>query len=160
MQEELHILKDCVLRNLDAADKDEIICALSSCLKRKEFVCDDYEKAVLEREEKYPTGLKIGRYNIAIPHTEPQYVNVPAIAIATLNSRVPFHRMDSCEESVDVDVVLLLALNQGHTHMEVLSRIIAMCQDEHVIDALVASEDEETIVEIVKNRLSGGEHHE
>ncbi|MGX8833202.1 PTS sugar transporter subunit IIA [Amedibacillus sp. YH-ame6] len=157
MRGEIQIQKECILIQTESNEKEEIICALSEKLKNYGYVKNEYKEEVLKREEKFPTGLKIGKYNIAIPHTEPQYVNVPSIAIATLKRKVPFYRMDNCEEIVDVDIVLLLALNQSHTHVEILSKIISMCQDEKVIDELIQAKSEEKIVDIVKKRISGGD---
>ena len=68
--------------------------------------------------------------------------------------------MDACDELVDVDVVLLLALNQAHAHMEMLSRIILMCQDEAFIEELLRAEQETDIEQIVRERLEGGKQHE
>ena len=124
MDQEIQIVRECILPHYAAQQKEDIIQELSKRMKERNLVNADFQEAVLKREQKYPTGLLIGKRNIAIPHTEPQYVKVPCIGIATLKKSVAFHRMDACDELVDVDVVLLLALNQAHAHMEMLSRII------------------------------------
>ena len=157
-QEEISINDTCVLTDSHAHTKEDIIRQLSECLYQEGYVKESFEKAVMTREERFPTGLKIGRYNVAIPHTEPEYVNTSSIAIATLNQRINFQRMDNYDEEVGVDIVLLLALNQGHTHMEALSSIINMCQKEDVIDTFMKTKDKREIVNIVKERLSGGSY--
>lgn len=160
MEAKIRILKSCVVAHFQGKDKQDVIHTLCAKMRQHNFVKESFEEAVLCREERYPTGLSIGKYNIAIPHTEPQHVNTPCIGIATLDDPVSFRRMDACDQDVHVDVVLLLALNQGHTHMEILSKIIRMCQDESFIDSLRLAVNEEKIVEIVIERLEGGTTHE
>ena len=160
MDQEIQIVRECILPHYAAQQKEDIIQELSKRMKERNLVNADFQEAVLKREQKYPTGLLIGKRNIAIPHTEPQYVKVPCIGIATLKKSVAFHRMDTCDELVDVDVVLLLALNQAHAHMEMLSRIILMCQDEAFIEELMRAEQETDIEQIVRERLEGGKQYE
>ena len=160
LDQEIQIVRECILPHYAAQQKEDIIQELSKRMKERNLVNADFQEAVLKREQKYPTGLLIGKRNIAIPHTEPQYVKVPCIGIATLKKSVAFHRMDACDELVDVDVVLLLALNQAHAHMEMLSRIILMCQDEAFIEELLRAEQETDIEQIVRERLEGGKQHE
>ena len=160
MEDELKIEKECVLPMFQAENAEQVIRALSERMKIKNYVKEDFEEAVLLRENKYPTGLQIGKYNIAIPHTEPEYVNQPCVGIATLHQKVPFHRMDASEEEVDVNVVLLLALKEAHSHMEMLSRIILMCNDESFVSSLLNTQTAEEIVGIVSDRLLGGNEHE
>ena len=160
MDQEIQIVRECILPHYEAFRKEDIILELSKRMRKRNLVEADFQEAVMKREQKYPTGLLIGKHNIAIPHTEPQYVKAPCIGIATLKNRVSFHRMDACDELVDVDVVLLLALNQAHAHMEMLSKIILMCQDEVFIEELMQAEQETDIEKIVRKRLEGEEQHE
>ena len=140
MDQEIQIVRECILPHYAAQQKEDIIQELSKRMKERNLVNADFQEAVL--------------------HTEPQYVKVPCIGIATLKKSVAFHRMDACDELVDVDVVLLLALNQAHAHMEMLSRIILMCQDEAFIEELLRAEQETDIEQIVRERLEGGKQHE
>ena len=160
MDQELQIVSECILPLYAAQQTEDIIQEPSQRMKERNHVNAALPEAVLKREQKYPTGLLIGKRNIAIPHTEPQYVKVPCIGIATLKKSVAFHRMDACDELVDVDVVLLLALNQAHAHMEMLSRIILMCQDEAFIEELMRAERANDIEQHVGTRFTGGQTHE
>ena len=125
MDQEIQIVRECILPHYAAQQKEDIIQELSKRMKERNLVNADFQEAVLKREQKYPTGLLIGKRNIAIPHT-----------------------------------VLLLALNQAHAHMEMLSRIILMCQDEAFIEELMRAEQETDIEQIVRERLEGGKQHE
>ena len=42
--------------------------AICAHLLREEKIAPDFEKHLLLREEEYPTGLKLGKINVAIPH--------------------------------------------------------------------------------------------
>ncbi|MDA4633637.1 PTS sugar transporter subunit IIA, partial [Escherichia coli] len=68
--------------------------------------------AVLAREAALPTGLPLGLdNNVAIPHTDPEHVLKPGLAMATLCRPVAFCNMEDPEEKLQVSVVFLMALN-------------------------------------------------
>ena len=82
------IHRNLVFTNLCAKDKEDTIRRLAGHLLQAGYVKDTYLDAVLQREKEYPTGLDLGDYCIAMPHTFAAHVNEPALAIAKLASPV------------------------------------------------------------------------
>jgi PTS system galactitol-specific IIA component len=87
------------------------------------YVKTSYLAAVLEREEKMPTGLQTQAYGIAIPHSDPEHVNCSAIAIALLDQPVLFKNMADPTEDVPVQLVLMLAIAEKGSVTSVLARL-------------------------------------
>jgi PTS system galactitol-specific IIA component len=85
-----------------------------------------------------PTGLPLdGKYNAAIPHTDIQHVIKPALALATLQEPVNFQNMIEPETAVPVQLVILMALEQAKTQVEMLQEIAGVLQDAETIDKLM-----------------------
>jgi galactitol PTS system EIIA component len=103
--------------------KQEVINALFELMLKGGYVKTSYLEAVLQREEKMPTGLQTQAYGIAIPHSDPEHVNCSAIAIALLDQTVLFKNMADPSADVPVQLVLLLAIAEKGSVTSVLARL-------------------------------------
>jgi PTS system galactitol-specific IIA component len=147
---------EAVKCNLDVSTQDELVRSLSDSLVRTGFVKADYPDHVLSREEKYPTGLPFDGFGIAIPHTNPEYVHKPTIAVATLAKPLVFRVMGSPNETVDVSLVFMLALDDGHTHLEFLQKVIKLAQEREKVQQLFSAPNDEELFHLVSAYLSEG----
>jgi len=69
----------------------EAIKAAVGPLEQYGLISEHYVKSVLEREEKWPTGLPAAPYGIAIPHAEQTNdIFKSGISVAVLKNSVPF----------------------------------------------------------------------
>ena len=98
----------------------EVLSAMTDYLCEKGIVKDTYKQAILEREQSFPTGLKTGGINVAIPHADICHVNEAAICVAVLKTPAPFRAMDEPDNDVPVSLVIMLALTEAHGHIEML----------------------------------------
>lgn len=96
------------------------------------YVKEGFLESLLRREEEYPTGLCLHQASchIAIPHSDPEFVNMDAVAAAVLEKPVAFRRMDDCEQEVEVSLVIMLAIRDAGEHMQMLSGAVRMLQNE------------------------------
>ncbi|CAG4889187.1 PTS sugar transporter subunit IIA [Paraburkholderia gardini] len=128
---------EAIVLQSEAKTNEEIILILARELERLGYVKPGFANAVIERERSLPTGLKMeGEGNVAVPHTDPCHVLKAGVAMATLKNPVAFANMEDPEESVSVDVVFLLAINDKDKQIETLQTIIATIQDASAIRAL------------------------
>ena len=82
--------KELILLDIDVKDKLDVLEIMADNLHRLGYVKDTYKKAVIEREKVFATGLPTLIGGVAIPHTDIQHVDIPAISIARLNKAVDF----------------------------------------------------------------------
>lgn len=136
-----------ILTNLKASSKEEVFQILHDKLYKRGNVKESFYKGLVEREKKFPTGILLKSYNIAIPHTDPEHVINPSIAIATLQEPVVFQCMDDENKSVDVKMVFMLALNEAHSHIEILQKIILLIQNDLLLENLLKSQNKEEFVQ-------------
>jgi len=132
------LVPSAVYIQLDAPDSKTVIETLASRLFEAGFVHASFAQAALDRESRMPTGLPLGgKYNAAIPHTDIEHVIKPGLALATLKNPVNFQNMIEPESSVPVQLVILMALEQAKTQVEMLQEIAGVLQDEIIIEKLI-----------------------
>jgi galactitol PTS system EIIA component len=136
------LVPSAVCVHLQAESSTQVLQALGDRLFQAGYVRDSFVAAALEREAHMPTGLPLdGQYNAAIPHTDIEHVIKPGLALATLAQPVNFQNMIQPEESVPVRLVILMALEQAKTQVEMLQEIAGVLQDSAVIEKLIHAQD-------------------
>lgn len=130
-------------------DRDEALHFFSNYLLEKNIVTDEFEKALLERENSYPTGLLVGDINVAIPHAKSEYVNESSIVLCTLEDKISFFRMDDPDEEVPVSILILLAINEPEEQLETLQKIIGLIQDQKTMELIYYEKDPDKIVKLI-----------
>ena len=134
-----------------AQDQNDIISKLANLLYEKGYVKDSYESGVKQREQVYPTGLYLGKYSVAIPHTESEHVNESAIAIARLSNPVTFKYMADPSMELSVQLVMMLAIKDPSKQVPVLSQLMQKVANSELIDELMtASTVEEFMIILTK----------
>lgn len=145
-----YLNKELIISNIEAETTDDVFYTLSKMLLRLGFVKDSFFNGLVERESKFPTGLSLGKYNVAIPHTDAIHVIKPAIAIATLKHPVKFNSMDGNGE-VNVNIVFAMALNEPHSQIMMLQQLMFLIQNEAILNSMHDAKDREELYDIVSN---------
>lgn len=130
--------QEAVVLQFEAATSEDVIRVLGERLRGLGCVKDGFVEATLRREAGMPTGLPLGgEINAAIPHVDIEYVNSPALALATLTSPVVFHNMVDPDEDVPVRLVIMLALDQPKSQIEMLQEVSGVLQQPELVRRLV-----------------------
>ena len=149
MSSDLHFAKDLIFKDLDFSSDIEVLKFLSSKLYEKGFVKEGYQQAVLDREKEYPTALPSVDIKIAIPHANHTLVNKAALAIGILKNPVEFSSMEDPDTKLDVQIVIMMALDEPHGHIEMLQKIVKLIQNPVVLKQIVKASS----IEEVMNKL-------
>lgn len=144
------LIEECVLTQVMAETKEDVIKDIYDCLCRHDKVKPSFYDALLERENTYPTGLDLGKVNVAIPHVVPEHVKDSALAIAVLKNPVPFGRMDDPDETVDVSVVFSIALAQEGKQLETLQTLMKIIDNEETVAQVVNAGNAKEIINILR----------
>lgn len=138
--------------DLEAQNSTDVFKALGGLLQEKGIAKDSYVDALIEREKDFPTGLDIGNFGIAIPHTAAEHVNQAATAIATLKKPVDWVQLGTEDDHVDVNIVFMLAVKDPNAHLNFLQAIVQVFQDKDVMEKILAEKDASKIIEIIKTK--------
>jgi PTS system galactitol-specific IIA component len=142
---------EAIFVNLDAADSTAVITELGNRLLKLGAVKEGFVEATLAREATMPTGLPLmGEVNAALPHVDIEYVNSPALALATLARPVIFKHMVNTDEDVPVRLVIMLALDQPKSQVEMLQEIAGLLQQPEAIDKLMQAGEPAQVLDILE----------
>ncbi len=115
-----------------AKNWQEAIGLTAHALFEKGYVKTSFKEGCIDREKQFPTGLNTP-IPIAIPHTESEHVNCSAVCILRLKQPCVFMNMEDPNQSVSVQYVLNLAIHDKREHIQVLSKIIRMFQNDEFL---------------------------
>lgn len=147
------ISTDLILPRLEARTWQEVIQALGDKLQDYGYVKATYVPAVMEREGVFPTGLPLGDINVAIPHTDVEHVNKPAIAVATLARPVAFGNMGEPGSLLEARIVFLLAMKEPHAQLDLLQNLVKTLQNPQVLEHMLGTSSPEEIESILQQHL-------
>ena len=140
-----------IVVKLNGEQKEDILSDIANELFREGYVKNTYSKAILAREEKFPTGLPTPGIGIAIPHTDSEHVLKEGIALGILDNPVKFNLMGGCEkDTVDVEIVFMLAIKEKEAQLEMLQKLVTTFQDENKLKILKNTDKLENIEMIMK----------
>jgi PTS system galactitol-specific IIA component len=125
--------------------------ALASMFRADE-VTDAFGRALVEREEKYPTGLPVQPVGVAIPHADPEFVRRPRLAVMTLARPVNFREMGHPSRWVPVQLVIGIALPEAdkEQQMDGLSWILGKIQDAQWVEQAVQAPDATALLSLMQ----------
>lgn len=132
------------------ADQYELFEAAETFLLDRKLVKPGFAAALLERENRYPTGLPFKENPVAIPHADPLFVNEDAILIFQPHAPVNFLPMASnpngeTPAQLETQMVLVLALNNTSTHLKALQALMGLLTNDDFRAKLVAAKPSEAI---------------
>lgn len=134
---------------LDIQTPEAVITVLCERLVEEGYVGPSYLQATLDRERQFPTGLPTLPHPTAIPHAEADGAINTGVAIAVLGHPVPFQAMDSPTESMDVRIVLLLAVADSANQVSMLQWVCTLVQDQSVVEALSSAKSPSEVMAIL-----------
>jgi len=148
------ILKeDLIFTRKHFENKEEVIRFLAEQLKQKGYVHETFADAVVEREEKYPTGLYLGRINVAIPHTDTKHVKQSGVAILTLDNPVIFNKMDDPSQTIPVLIIFLLAVSEPNEYVQFLSKLAENFFKEEITKIIYEETNPAMLAKILRRTL-------
>jgi PTS system galactitol-specific IIA component len=145
-----------VLPDLEVPDAPGVMRSLTACLQSEGCIRDGFLDALLARERDYPTGLATKTMAVAIPHADPTYVEVPALAAARLRHPVSFRAMDDPGRPLDVRLVFLIALKSPKDQIAFLKKFAQAIQSGEFLGRLVSCADRSCLYREIGEALGVG----
>ena len=146
--------EDLILVNQKVDSPEQIIKKLGGLLFTQGYVKDSYIQAVLEREKVYPTGLKARVTGVAVPHTDTEHVNKPAVAIATLQNPVIFHGMGMPDTEVSAYIVMMLAIHDPKLVVNILRKVILVIEKDEALQKILEAKTAKEIETIMQAHIA------
>ncbi|WP_294604313.1 PTS sugar transporter subunit IIA [uncultured Lactobacillus sp.] len=151
--ENIILNEDLIYRNIDFKTSREIETFLADQLYENGYVKEGYKKALLEREQKFPTGLPSSQPAIAIPHANADLVNKTTLAVATLKEPVEFKNMGNTKEDIPVRIVIMLVIAEPHSQVKMLQKVADIVQNEELRKEFLQAETKQKLLQLVQSAI-------
>jgi len=156
--EELFIVSTEILENLqvmklDKESKEEVLKELSNAAINAGYAKPGYLEAILEREEKYPTGLHIPQIEVAIPHADAEWANVPSLTIGLLEHPVTFKPMGGEGGDVAVEIVFMLTIKEPKQQINFLQAFSTLMAEPQLLIDFKNTGDHEPFIKRIKMKM-------
>lgn len=153
MNDEEMINRDLIFLDIDCDNQTKVFEFLSSALIEQGFVKESFLQAIIDRESVYPTALCTEPFSIAIPHTDPEHIEKPFVALARLDKPVAWRQMVS-EEVTNVKMVFMLGFKRhSEYHIKLLQRLMDLFATDEFANKLMSVDSIENCYELAKNNL-------
>ncbi|MCS7248627.1 MAG: HPr family phosphocarrier protein [Anaerolineales bacterium] len=143
------LAEDLVLLDLEAGSAQEVIQQMAAHLLARGYVKESYPKAVLAREEKFPTALPTP-IAVGFPHTDASHCLKPAIAVGVLRQPVKFGFMGDPSQLLDVRLVFMLSVTQPQYQVKTLQKLIDLCQQVENTERILSAQSPSEVIEVLK----------
>ncbi|ERN55127.1 PTS sugar transporter subunit IIA [Alkalihalophilus marmarensis] len=157
----MHFDETLILKDIEALSSEEAIRVMAGNLFEKGLVKESYIDAIVAREKNFATGLPTKGYSVAIPHTDKEHVNEKAISVGIMKEPVDFVIMGEEGETTPVKLVFMLAMNESHSQLELLQRLMQIFQDDSILNQIAHEESRTKVKDLLLNllqvELKGGE---
>lgn len=107
-------------------------------LSQRGLIRGTWLDAIGERERNYPTGLQFPNIGVAIPHTDPENIERPYIAVVRLDEPVVFRSISADEPPVEASLVVNLGIVHSEGQVRVLQLLMLTLADEETAADIMA----------------------
>ena len=135
-----------VVLDADVSSAEDCIRLMAGLFEQYGYVQPGYGDAVAAREKEYPTGLPGKGINLAIPHTNNQLVNAPAVGVIIPRRPVEFAMMGMKEKKLSCGVVIPLVVQDTKRQLAMLKKMMKIIQDGELLRRLRDSKDKAEIL--------------
>ncbi|MBC5738126.1 PTS sugar transporter subunit IIA [Pseudoflavonifractor sp. BIOML-A6] len=135
-----------VVLDADVSSAEDCIRLMAGLFEQYGYVQPGYGDAVAAREKEYPTGLPGKGINLAIPHTNNQLVNAPAVGVIIPRRPVEFAMMGMKEKKLSCEVVIPLVVQDTKRQLAMLKKMMKIIQDGELLRRLRDSKDKAEIL--------------
>lgn len=137
--------RELIIHDLEAENDEDAIRKVGAKLYNAGFVKDTYIEATVGREVEYPTGLQLENIAIAMPHTDAEHVNRPAVCIARLKKPVTFAHMGDPDTKVEAEIIFMMAILNPDEQIDTLQKVLGVFQQPDVVAAFCNADSEDKL---------------
>lgn len=152
--------KEAVFLNIDATSTDDVLDYVYEKMHALGYVTEAFQQAVKDREHKYPTGLPGPVCDIAVPHTDPEYVIRPFIAVVTAKEGIPFIQMATRDVALKSRIIFVLGFKTGKYQVKILQTLIRrFIQENEMAEAFLKAKDVDSCYDMlmeIQNEVVAG----
>ena len=151
----------------DKASPTEVFEEVYLDLLKKKLVTNEFLTSLLEREKHYPTGLDLTPVdgdlpNIAIPHTESDFVRTTRIIPIRLQTPLTFHNMIAPDNQLSVSFLFMILNENGEEQAGLLADIMDFINatEKPALLSFLSSDSPEEIYQFLEKNFKGEKNND
>jgi len=144
----------------DKQSQEEVFDEVYQDLLKKELVTEDFLENLLERERNYLTGLDLSPVSkilpdIAIPHTESEFVLTTRIIPIKVKNEITFYNMISPSDQISASFLFMILNENGEAQAGMLANIMDFINsvDKEKLCSFFKLEDTEAIYHFLEEHF-------
>ncbi|POT60141.1 PTS galactitol transporter subunit IIA [Citrobacter amalonaticus] len=134
------------------ADRTAVLTHIGDEMLKMNVVHETYPAALIAREARYPTGIMLDNYAVAIPHCEAIHARSPAIYLIRTETPVYFQQADDDNE-VAVSLIIALIVENPTEQLTLLRCLFGKLQQTEVVETLITLPEKELLTYFRDNVL-------
>lgn len=144
------LIEELITIDADVVTAKQAIEYAGDLLEKYGYVKKGYAKAVWEREQQYPTGLKGERVGFAIPHTNPKYTIKAGMALIVPRQPVEFGVMATIDQKVNCNIIMPLVIENPEEQIAFLGKIMEILKDQSTLQKIINAGDPKEILKLMQ----------
>ncbi|MEI5993923.1 PTS sugar transporter subunit IIA [Candidatus Enterococcus mansonii] len=125
-------------------DEEELFECIASRLKEAGYVNSGYLEGIRSREKIFPTGLITEHLNIALPHSDTEYIERPFIYIARTTNPIKVKQMGDNQE-MEVRDLFFLGIKEPSKQVGLLQDLMLLFQNKSFVTELKATTENKAV---------------
>lgn len=138
--------------DVEGESEEEVFQKVATHLKKLGFVNEGYLGGITTREQKFPTGLITQYLNIALPHSDPEYVEKPFVYIARLKNEVKVKQMGDSQE-MGVKNLFFLGIKDPKEQVGLLQAFMELFMKEDFVSTYIEEKDKKKIYQLFTDNI-------
>jgi PTS system galactitol-specific IIA component len=144
---------ELVFFGMECKDRWDFFQQLHDKLDALGYIEDGWLDGITTREKNYPTGLTCEATEIAIPHTDPQYIKKPYIAIVKPKDPVEFVHMATDDVPVQAKLIINLGVLRDGGQVAVLQNLMNIFMDNDAVADIMSQTTPDGMIEAITSRF-------
>lgn len=130
-----------------AETEEELFEQIADRLKQQGYVNEGYLEGIRNREQRFPTGLMTEYLNIALPHSDTDYIEKPFIYVARIKDPVIVRQMGDNQEMTVKDF-FFLGIKEPTKQVGLLQELMVMFQNPEFVASLKKAEQNQEMFDL------------
>lgn len=141
---------ELVFFDFEASDRFDFFDKLGAELSAKGYIEDSWFEAIKMREKNYPTGLDCPSIKVAIPHTDPEHLIKPYIAVIKPKQPIVFEGMAGMASEVPTELIVNLGVKaHEESQVFVLQALMKIFLNEGAVKEILAQTTQQGMVDTI-----------
>lgn len=141
---------ELVFFDFEAKDREDFFEKLGAELSKKGYIKDSWFDAIKTREKNYPTGLDCPAIKVAVPHTDPEHLIKPYIAVVKPKTPIVFEGMAGMGGEVPTQLIVNLGVKaHEESQVAILQALMKIFINEDAVKDILAQTTQQGMVDTI-----------